>query len=105
MDFQARWLGWTHTKYAFLHYISQAIDDKSLNYFFVGSYGILEWRTIYSSAYGGGRVQASKNLTLYPGNIRYDKFLKRYVLDVAFKPAFMNGTDGGVFMDFKRAMC
>lgn len=46
--------------------------------------------------FGISRVQASKDLTLYqtlcPGNIRYDKFLKRYVAEDAFKPAFMAGT-------------
>jgi hypothetical protein len=44
------------------------------------------------------RVQASKDLTLYqtlcPGNIRYDKYLKRYLVDESFKPAFMIGTAG-----------
>jgi len=46
--------------------------------------------------FGISRVQASKDLTLYqalcPGNIRYDKFLKRYVAEDAFKSAFMAGT-------------
>ncbi|MCL7419500.1 MAG: WYL domain-containing protein [Methylobacter sp.] len=46
--------------------------------------------------FGISRVQASKDLTLYqalcPGNLRYDKYLKRYVIEEAFKPAFMEGT-------------
>ncbi|MDD1607948.1 MAG: hypothetical protein LUQ18_05530, partial [Methylococcaceae bacterium] len=46
--------------------------------------------------FGISRVQASKDLTLYqslcPGNIRYDKSLKRYVIDEAFKAAFMVGS-------------
>lgn len=46
--------------------------------------------------FGISRIQASKDLTLYqslcPGNIRYDKSLKRYVLDERFKPAFMSGS-------------
>jgi len=45
--------------------------------------------------FGISRVQASKDLTLYqslcPGNIRYDKSLKRYVIDETFKAAFMAG--------------
>jgi hypothetical protein len=49
-----------------------------------------------TDSFGISRVQASKDLTLYqalcPGNIRYDKFLKRYVIEAAFKPAFMEGT-------------
>ena len=53
---------------------------------------------VLMECFGISRVQASKDLTLYqslcPGNIRYDKFLKRYVVDGAFKPAFMNGTAG-----------
>jgi hypothetical protein len=53
---------------------------------------------VLMDGFGISRVQASKDLTLYqslcPGNIRYDKFLKRYVLDEAFKPAFMSGTAG-----------
>jgi hypothetical protein len=53
---------------------------------------------VLMDCFGISRVQASKDLTLYqslcPGNIRYDKFLKRYVVDGAFKPAFMNGTAG-----------
>ena len=53
---------------------------------------------VLMECFGISRVQASKDLTLYqslcPGNIRYDKFLKRYVIDVAFKPAFMTGTAG-----------
>jgi hypothetical protein len=48
--------------------------------------------------FGISRVQASKDLTLYqslcPGNIRYDKYLKRYLVDESFKPAFMVGTAG-----------
>lgn len=47
-------------------------------------------------SFGISRVQASKDLTLYqalcPGNIRYDRFLKRYVIEAAFKPVFMEGT-------------
>jgi hypothetical protein len=54
--------------------------------------------SVLMDCFGISRVQASKDLTLYqslcPGNIRYDKFLKRYVVDVAFKPAFMTGTAG-----------
>jgi predicted DNA-binding transcriptional regulator YafY len=46
--------------------------------------------------FGISRVQASKDLTLYqtmcPDNIRYDKFLKRYVIEATFKPAFMEGS-------------
>lgn len=46
--------------------------------------------------FGISRVQASKDLTLYqslcPGNIRYDKYLKRYVINEAFKAAFMIGS-------------
>ena len=46
--------------------------------------------------FGISRVQASKDLTLYqslcPGNIRYDKSLKRYVIDETFKAAFMVGS-------------
>ena len=53
---------------------------------------------VLMDCFGVSRVQASKDLTLYqslcPGNIRYDKFLKRYVVDVAFKPTFMTGTAG-----------
>jgi hypothetical protein len=53
---------------------------------------------VLMECFGISRVQASKDLTLYqslcPGNIRYDKFLKRYVIDGAFKPAFMTGTVG-----------
>lgn len=53
---------------------------------------------VLMECFGISRVQASKDLTLYqslcPGNIRYDKFLKRYVIDEAFKPAFMTGTAG-----------
>ena len=53
---------------------------------------------ILMDCFGISRVQASKDLTLYqslcPGNIRYDKFLKRYVVDGAFKPRFMTGTAG-----------
>lgn len=49
-----------------------------------------------TESFGISRVQASKDLTLYqalcPGNIRYDRFLKRYVIEAAFKPAFMEGT-------------
>lgn len=45
--------------------------------------------------FGISRVQASKDLTLYqslcPGNLRYDKSLKRYVIDETFKAAFMVG--------------
>jgi predicted DNA-binding transcriptional regulator YafY len=48
--------------------------------------------------FGISRVQASKDFTLYqtlcPDNIRYDKSLKRYVLDDAFKAAFMVGSAG-----------
>ena len=48
--------------------------------------------------FGISRVQASKDFTLYqtlcPDNIRYDKSLKRYVLDDAFKAAFMVGSTG-----------
>lgn len=51
---------------------------------------------VLMDCFGISRVQASKDLTLYqslcPGNIRYDKYLKRYVLDEAFKPAFMTGS-------------
>ena len=40
---------------------------------------------VLMECFGISRVQASKDLTLYqslcPGNIRYDKFLKRYVVD------------------------
>ncbi|MEC4747652.1 WYL domain-containing protein [Methylomicrobium sp. Wu6] len=46
--------------------------------------------------FGISRVQASKDLTTYqglcPGNIRYDKHKKRYVITEAFTPAFMTGT-------------
>lgn len=53
---------------------------------------------VLMDGFGISRVQASKDLTLYqslcPGNIRYDKFLKRYVVDELFKPAFMTGTAG-----------
>jgi predicted DNA-binding transcriptional regulator YafY len=46
--------------------------------------------------FGISRVQASKDLTAYqnmcPGNIRYDRHKKRYVIEEAFKPAFMTGT-------------
>jgi len=53
---------------------------------------------VLMECFGISRVQASKDLTLYqslcPGNIRYDKFLKRYVADQAFKPTFMTGTAG-----------
>jgi hypothetical protein len=53
---------------------------------------------VLMECFGISRVQASKDLTLYqslcPGNIRYDKFLKRYVIDEAFKPIFMKGTAG-----------
>lgn len=53
---------------------------------------------VLMDCFGISRVQASKDLTLYqslcPGNIRYDKFLKRYVIDEAFKPGFMTGTAG-----------
>jgi predicted DNA-binding transcriptional regulator YafY len=49
-----------------------------------------------TESFGISRVQASKDLSLYqalcPSNIRYDKFLKRYVIEEAFKPAFMDGT-------------
>jgi len=48
--------------------------------------------------FGISRVQASKDLTLYqslcPDNIRYDKFLKRYVINPCFKAAFMQGSAG-----------
>jgi hypothetical protein len=48
------------------------------------------------NGFGISRMQASKDLTLYqslcPGNIRYDKFLKRYVVDKPFSPIFMTGT-------------
>jgi len=48
--------------------------------------------------FGISRVQASKDFTLYqtlcPDNIRYDKSLKRYVLDDTFKAAFMVGSAG-----------
>ncbi|MDD1626151.1 MAG: WYL domain-containing protein [Methylococcaceae bacterium] len=48
--------------------------------------------------FGISRVQASKDFTLYqslcPGNIRYDKSLKRYVIDEPFKAAFMVGSAG-----------
>ena len=48
--------------------------------------------------FGISRVQASKDFTLYqtlcPDNIRYDKSLKRYVLDDAFKASFMVGSAG-----------
>ncbi|MFI3157062.1 MAG: WYL domain-containing protein [Methylococcaceae bacterium] len=51
---------------------------------------------VLMACFGISRVQASKDLTLYqalcPGNIRYDKFLKRYVIDGGFKPVFMTGT-------------
>ena len=53
---------------------------------------------VLMECFGISRVQASKDLTLYqslcPGNIRYDKSLKRYVVDETFKPAFMMGTAG-----------
>ena len=53
---------------------------------------------VLMDGFGISRVQASKDLTLYqslcPGNIRYDKSLKRYVVDEAFKPGFMTGTAG-----------
>jgi len=53
---------------------------------------------VLMDGFGISRVQASKDLTLYqslcPGNIRYDKFLKRYVVDEVFKPRFMTGTAG-----------
>lgn len=53
---------------------------------------------VLMECFGISRVQASKDLTLYqslcPGNIRYDKFLKRYVVDETFKPIFMTGTAG-----------
>ena len=53
---------------------------------------------VLMDGFGISRVQASKDLTLYqslcPGNIRYDKFLKRYVIDEPFKPGFMTGTAG-----------
>jgi predicted DNA-binding transcriptional regulator YafY len=46
--------------------------------------------------FGISRVQASKDLTAYqnmcPGNIRYDRHKKRYVIDEAFMPTFMTGT-------------
>jgi predicted DNA-binding transcriptional regulator YafY len=46
--------------------------------------------------FGISRVQASKDLAAYqgscPGNIRYDRNKKRYVIEAAFKPAFMTGT-------------
>ncbi|MCL7421373.1 MAG: WYL domain-containing protein [Methylobacter sp.] len=49
-----------------------------------------------TDSFGISRVQASKDLTLYqtlcPGNIRYDKYLKRYVIETSFKAAFMDGT-------------
>ncbi|MEQ1528697.1 MAG: WYL domain-containing protein, partial [Methylococcales bacterium] len=48
--------------------------------------------------FGISRVQASKDFTLYqslcPGNICYDKYIKRYVISEKFKPAFMRGTAG-----------
>lgn len=48
--------------------------------------------------FGISRVQASKDLALYqalcPGNIRYDKHLKRYVTDDSFRPGFMDGSTG-----------
>ncbi len=51
---------------------------------------------VLMDGFGISRVQASKDLTLYqslcPGNIRYDKFLKRYVVDEPFNPIFMTGT-------------
>jgi hypothetical protein len=50
---------------------------------------------VLMESFGISHVQASKDLTLYqslcPGNIRYDKFLKRYVAYEEFKPAFMTG--------------
>ena len=53
---------------------------------------------VLMDGFGISRVQASKDLTLYqslcPGNIRYDKSLKRYVVDELFNPAFMTGTAG-----------
>jgi len=53
---------------------------------------------VLMDGFGISRVQASKDFTLYqtlcPGNIRYDKFMKRYVVDVAFEPVFMSGTAG-----------
>jgi hypothetical protein len=53
---------------------------------------------ISMACFGISRVQASKDLTLYqtlcPGNIRYDKYLKRYLVDESFKPGFMIGTAG-----------
>ncbi|MBU2572426.1 MAG: WYL domain-containing protein [Gammaproteobacteria bacterium] len=55
--------------------------------------------------FGISRVQASKDLTLYqslcPGNIRYDKYLKRYVVDESFKPGFMDGTTGELLQVLK----
>jgi predicted DNA-binding transcriptional regulator YafY len=52
--------------------------------------------SILTRRFGISRVQASKDLTLYqslcPGNIHYDKSLKRYVIDKDFKAAFMAGT-------------
>jgi predicted DNA-binding transcriptional regulator YafY len=51
---------------------------------------------ILMERFGISRVQASKDLTLYqslyPGNIRYDKSLKRYVIDETFKAGFMAGS-------------
>jgi hypothetical protein len=53
---------------------------------------------VLMDGFGISRVQASKDFTLYqslcPGNIRYDKSLKRYVVDKTFKPGFMTGTAG-----------
>lgn len=55
--------------------------------------------------FGISRVQASKDLTLYqslcPGNIRYDKYLKRYVVDVSFDPGFMDGSTGELLQVLK----
>ena len=56
--------------------------------------GVLSTATLIQH-FGISRVQASKDLTLYqslcPGNIRYDKSLKRYVIDEPFTAAFMMG--------------
>jgi len=55
--------------------------------------------------FGISRIQASKDLTLYqqlcPENIFYDKYLKRYVIQKSFKPAFMQG-DAREFLQILR---
>ncbi|MDO8939534.1 MAG: WYL domain-containing protein [Methylicorpusculum sp.] len=55
--------------------------------------------------FGISRVQASKDLSLYqslcPGNIFYDNHIKRYVVDEAFKPFFMEGSTGELLLVLK----